>query len=165
MRYLLEVRKIKIELIKLKFDGSVSYKYKPFKYCCEAITKNRTIEFTEESSTYDFYDTYDDDNITLPHFASWLSETVKDWEDEWENEYYYPIKFCPHCGEPIEIVVIGEEDRTEEYLELKKQRDDLWKKCRRTDSKKKENELRKQVQELDGKIEWFYALSEYSTEN
>lgn len=161
MRYLLEVRKIKIELIKLKFDGSVSYKYKPFKYCCEAITKNRTIEFTEESSTYDFYDTYDDDNITLPHFASWLSETVKDWEDEWENEYYYPIKFCPHCGEPIEIVVISEEDRTEEYLELKKQRDDLWKKCRRTDSKKKENELRKQVQELDGKIEWFYALSEY----
>lgn len=161
MRYLLEVRKIKIELIKLKFDGSVSYKYKPFKYCCEAITKNRTIEFTEESSTYDFYDTYDDDNITLPHFASWLSETVKDWEDEWENEYYYPIKFCPHCGEPIEIVVIGEEDRTEEYLELKKQRDVLWKKCRRTDSKKKENELRKQVQELDGKIEWFYALSEY----
>ena len=57
--------------------------------------------------------------------------------------------------------MIGEEDRTEEYLELKKQRDDLWKKCRRTDSKKKENELRKQVQELDGKIEWFYALSEY----
>ena len=73
MRYLLDVRKIKIELIKLKFDGSVSYKYKPFKYCCEAITKNRTIEFTNESSPDDFYDTYDDENIELPHFDSWLS--------------------------------------------------------------------------------------------
>lgn len=152
---------IKVELIKLKFDDSISYKYKPFKYCCEAITKNKTIQFTNESSVGDFYDVCDDDNIVLPHFASWFVETINDWEDEWENDYYYTIKFCPHCGEPIEIVVVGEEDRTEEYLELKKQRDDLRRRCQRTDSKKKENELRKQVQELDRKIDWFYAFCEY----
>ncbi|EHG33240.1 hypothetical protein HMPREF9467_00851 [ [[Clostridium] clostridioforme 2_1_49FAA] len=155
-----EVKKIKIELIRLKFDDSVLYKYKPFKYCCETITKNETIEFTTESSTGD-YDVCDDDNFTLPHFSSWFVETEKDGEDEWENDYYYPIEFCPHCGEKIEIVVVGEEDRTEEYLELKKQRDDLWKKCQRTDSKKKENELRRRVKELDSKIDWFYELCEY----
>ena len=155
---------MKIELIKLKFGGSVSYKYKPFKYCCEAITKNKTIQFTNESPYEEFYGVCDSEFYIIPYFASWFVETVKDWEDEWENGYYYPITFCPHCGEKIEIVVIGEEDRTEEYLELKKQRDDLWKKYQRTDSKKKENELRKQVQELDGKIDWFYALCEYQTE-
>ena len=152
---------MKIELIRLKFDDSVSYKYKSFKYCCDAITKNKTMIFTDESSDSDFYDVCDNDNIVIPHFASWFSETVTSWEDEWENDYYYPIKFCPHCGEPIEIVVVGEENRTEEYLELKKQRDELWEKCQRTDSKKKEKELRLQVRELDSKIDWFYALCEH----
>lgn len=156
---------MKIELIRIKFDNSVSYNYKPFKYCCDAIAKNKTIQFTNESSSNGYYDVCDDNGNIIPHFASWFSETVKDWEDEWDNDYYYPIEYCPHCGKPIEIVVVDEEDRTEEYLELKKQRDNLLEKCRRTDSKKKENELRQQMQELNGKIEWFYGLCEYQTKN
>lgn len=153
---------IKVELVRIKFDDSVSYKYLPLKYCCEAITKNKTIEFTNKLSDSDLYDICDDENNVIPHFASRFAEIVGDWEDEWENEYYYPIGFCPHCGKPIKIVVVDEEDRTEEYLNLKRQRDDLWKKCQRTDGKKKEAELRQQVQEIDRKIEWFYELCEHT---
>lgn len=44
---------------------------------------------------------------------------------------------------------------------LSKQREELWKKYNRTDSKKKSEELRKQVQELDNQIDWLYQLAEY----
>lgn len=154
---------MKIKLIKLKFVGNTSYKYKPFKYCCDAITKNKTICFTNESPDSEFYGVCDDGYYTIPYFASWFAETVHDWEDEWENDYYYPIKFCPHCGEPIEIVIVGEEDRTEEYLNLKKERGDLRKKCQQTGSKKKEFDLELIIQELDKDIEWFYLFCEYKS--
>ena len=82
-------------------------------------------------------------------------------EDEWENDYYYKISHCPFCGKPIEITVVGEEDMDEYHKVLSKQRDELWKKYNRTDSKKKSEELRKQVQELDDQINWLYHLAEY----
>ena len=78
------------------------------------------------------------------------------------NTYNYPIQFCPHCGEKIEIEVVEEIYVSEEYNQLSKQRDELWKKCQKTDSKKKENELREQVRDLDNKINGFYELSEWS---
>lgn len=65
------------------------------------------------------------------------------------------------CGETIEITVVGEEDVDEYYKFLSKQREELWKKYCRTDSKKKSEELRKQVQELDDQINWLYQLAEY----
>ena len=41
------------------------------------------------------------------------------------------------------------------------QRDELWKKCQRTDSKKEDSELRKQVRKLDDQINDFYELCEW----
>lgn len=152
---------MKIELIKIKFDDSVSYKYKSFKYCCDAITKNKTIELTTQSPSEDFYGICDKEFRIIPYFASWFSETVTSWEDEWENDYYYPIKFCPHCGEPIKITIVGEEDWSEEYLSLTKQRNELNEKRRKTDSKKKEAQLSDEIRELDKKIDEFYHLGEY----
>ena len=102
-----------------------------------------------------------DDECTFPSFALWYSEVIKDWDDEYEEDTYYKINYCPFCGEPIEISVVGEEDIDECYKVLSKQRDELWKKYKRTDSKKKSEELRKQVQELDDQINWFYHLVEY----
>lgn len=39
---------MKTELIKLKFNDICSYKYKPFKCCCDEIQDNKTIIFTNK---------------------------------------------------------------------------------------------------------------------
>lgn len=153
---------VKIELIKQKFNDTRGYKYKPFSYCCDKIKDNPRIEFSDnvELDVNDLDDCLDDE-YTFPAFAIWHSETVHSWEDEWENDYYYKINHCPFCGEPIEITVVGEEDVEEYYKVLSKQREELWKKYNRTDSKKKADVLREQVRELDNQINWFYHLCEY----
>ena len=65
----------------------------------------------------------------------------------------------------IEIEVVDEIDVSEKYNELSKQREELWKKCQRTDSKKKEAELREQVNKLDRQIGSFYWLDEWKEDN
>lgn len=60
----------------------------------------------------------------------------------------------------IEISIVDGIDVSDKYNELSKQRAELWKKCQRTDSKKKEVELREQVRELDDQINDFYELCE-----
>ena len=142
---------MKIELIRQKFDNYVGYKYKPFQYCCDNLQNNSCMEFTNE--------TYDDEHI--PVFALVKHEVVTDWDDEYEQDIYYKIDFCPFCGEPIEISVIGEEDVDDIFQDLRKQREELWKKYNRTDSKKKAQELYNKVHELDNQIDWFYQLAEY----
>ena len=54
---------------------------------------------------------------------------------------------------------------SDKYNELSKQREDLWKKCQRTDSKKEEFELRNQVKKLDDQINDFYELGEWRENN
>lgn len=76
----------------------------------------------------------------------------------------YPIHFCPHCGEKIEISVVEEIDVSDEYNGLTKKRKELWEKCQRIDSKKKESELREQVSDLDNQINDFYELGEWKGE-
>ena len=53
---------------------------------------------------------------------------------------------------------------SDKYEELTKQRDELWKRCQRTDSKKEDYELRKQVRKLDYQIDDFYELGEWKGE-
>lgn len=53
---------------------------------------------------------------------------------------------------------------SDKYKELTKQRDELWKKCQSTDSKKEDYELRKQVRKLDDQIDDFYELDEWKGE-
>ena len=151
---------MKIELIKLKFNDTRSYKYKPFKHCCDKIQNDKAIVFTSE----DIDREYKADGISIPQFCTSHTEIITSYEDEWEQIDNYPIQFCPHCGEKIEISVVDEIYVSEKYNELTKQRKELWKKCQRTDSKKKESELREQVRKLDNQINDFYELGEWKGE-
>ena len=159
---------MKIELIKLKFNDTHSYKYKPFTHCCDEIQNDKAIVFTGEDLVYN--DTFglvvrdSDDNI-IPQFCNSYTETFNSWGDEFEQTDNYPIQFCPHCGEKIEISVVDEIGVSDKYNELSKQREELWKKCQRTDSKKRESELREQVKKLDNQINDFYELGELKGEN
>ena len=150
---------MKIELIRQKFNETRGYKYKPFDYCCDKIKDNPRIIFDDVELDEKWDE--DDYECTFPAFVIHHSETVHSWEDEWENDYYYKIDFCPFCGKLIEISIIDEEDVDEIYQSLSKQREELWKKYTRTDSKKKADALREQVRELDNQINWFYHLCEY----
>lgn len=149
---------MKIELIKLKFNDTCSYKYKHFDFCCEAIQNNKAIVFTDE----DLFDySQENNNANLPQFCTSYTETYTSWEDEFEQVINYPIKFCPHCREKIEITLEKEIDVADKYDELSKQRDKLWNKYKKIDSKKKEAELKEQIKNLDNQINNFYVLNEY----
>lgn len=154
---------MKIELIKLKFNNTCSYKYKPFTYCCDEIQNNKAIVLTGEDIN-DIDGEYEDDGFFIPQFCASYTEIITSYEDEWEQTDNYPIRFCPHCGEKIEISVVDEIDVSDKYNELTKQREELWKKCQRTDSKKEEFELMKQVRKLDDQINDFYELGEWKGE-
>lgn len=148
---------MKIELIRQKFNGTRGYKFKPFSLCCDKIQDNPCVVFSDEVYTEDTID----DECTFPAFALCHTEVYRDWEDEYEQDTYYKINHCPFCGEPIEISVVGEEDVDDCYKSLSKQREELWKKYNKTDSKKKAQELYEQVHELDSQIDWLYQLAEY----
>ena len=153
---------MKIELIKLKFNDTHSYKYKSFKYCCDEIQNDKAIVFTGEDLVHS-----DDcwaDERDIPRFCTSYTEVITSYEDKWEQTDNYPIRFCPHCGEKIRISVVKEVDVSDKYKELTKQRDELWKKCQTTDSKKENYELRRQVRKLDYQIDGFYELDEWKGE-
>ena len=158
---------MKIELIRLKFNGNYSYKYKPFKYCCDTIQDDKAIIFTGEdlvcNDIFGLVVKDSDDNI-IPQFCTSYTESFNSWGDEFEQTDNYPIQFCPYCGEKIEVSVVDEIDVSDKYDELSKQREELWKKCQRTDSKKEEYELREQVRKLDDQINDFYELGEWKGE-
>lgn len=154
---------MKIELIKLKFNDTYSYKYKPFTHCCDEIQNDKAIVFTGEDLVHSD-DCWDDERY-IPRFCTSHTETFNSWGDELEQTDNFPIKFCPHCGEKIEISVVDEIDVSDKYNKLSKQREELWKKCQRTDSKKKESELREQVRNLDNQINGFYLLDEWKGES
>lgn len=151
---------MKIELIKLKFNDTHSYKYKPFKYCCDEIQNDKAIVFTGEDIN-DIGGEYEDDNVSIPQLCTSHTEVITSYEDEWEQTDNYPIQFCPHCGKKIKISVVDEIDVSDKYNKLSKRREELWKECQRTDSKKKESEGRKQVRKLDDQINDFYELGEW----
>ena len=153
---------MKIELIRLKFNNARLCKYKPFKYCCDEIQNDKAIVFTYEDLVHS--DDYWDGKTYIPQFCASHTEVITEYDYEWEQTDNYPIKFCPHCGEKIQISIVNEVDVSDKYNELTKQREELWKKCQRTDSKKKESELREQVRKLDKQINDFHELSEWKGE-
>lgn len=150
---------MQINLVKIRFDNSCSYKYKSFSYCCKRLEKNKNIIFSNE----DFVDNgFLDEDDDTPQFCATSTEHITSYEDSWEDTNNYPIQYCPHCGEKIEISVTDEIDLSSAYSELEKERKETWEKCRKTDSKKKEAALKDKVWELDRKIDWFYKIAEYS---
>lgn len=60
---------MKIKLIKLKFNDTHSYKYKPFTYCCNKIQNDKAIVFTGEDIN-DIGGEYKDEGISIPHFCT-----------------------------------------------------------------------------------------------
>ena len=154
---------MKIELIKLKFNGTCVYKYKPFQYCCNEIQNDKAILFTGEDMN-DIGGEYEDDGVFIPQFCTSHTEVITCYEDEWEQTDNYPIQFCPHCGEKIEISVVDEIDVSDKYDELTKQHDEIWNKYEKTDSNKEKSGLRKQLGIINKQIKDLCELGEWNGE-
>ena len=153
---------MKIKLIKAKFNGTYAYKYLPFEYCCSAIQENKTIILTDKDFAYD--DSWEEEIYPKPQFCTTLTEERSCYEDTWDETTNYPINYCPHCGEKIEIEVSDEIDLSLEFSHLESARKSLSSEANETDSKRKDAELTEKVRKLDQKINWFYSLAEWNGE-
>ena len=151
---------MKIELIKHIFNKDIGYKYRPFDYCCEKLKGNPIINLVNE---FTYNDYYSHDEYPFPCVAVWQREIIREWDEEWDNDTYYRINYCPFCGEAIELFIAEERDLSNIYSELQKQRDTTWRKCNRVDNKKEANKLYRAVHELDNKINWFHELYEWDS--
>lgn len=150
---------MKAQLIKQIFKSNgyatYGYKIKNIEYCCDDLKNNPLFEFSTENIDYD-------DGIPLPS----IREDIEycEWGETYEYSNYYKISFCPFCGKPIIVEVIGEEDVTELYCEIEEKRNDIHKKYIRTDSKKKEAQYGSMRNHLDDLLNHFHILCDYKTE-
>lgn len=142
---------MKVELIKHLFDDDVGYKILTYNKCCKKISDCPTIDV--------FINEHEE-----PVIAIHTSEHIYSWGDEYDIDHLYKINYCPFCGKKIELSVVKEEDVTNEYLSLIKERKRLWDKYNHTDSKKKCDELYTRVHDLDNKINWYHTLCMYDVE-
>lgn len=157
---------MKIDLVKINLGDSYKYKFKKYEPCCDDILDNPCIDFTNYNLTEETPD-------NEPRYCLTNTESLDDVA--WcEN---YPIKFCPHFGEPIEIKTVEVIDCSEKFSALVKKREELLKRMQelRNFSKSentsnnnfKEKSMEKLYEELrriNKKITYMQALSLYEEE-
>ena len=118
-----------ISLIRCINDKNIRYKYLPLRYCCDKMRLNPMLDLTSEcdENNYVFCDEceerwnpwadcdkkcgirIDSKTFELPHIK--MFRQVYD-EDDFPVNESISIKYCPHCGEKIDICVAGEIDIT-----------------------------------------------------
>jgi hypothetical protein len=103
--------------------------------------------------------------LTASHLIKYTIQSEKGKSLTRKNETNVCFRYCPFCGETINIEVVNEVDKNDEYKLLQEKRSLLWKKCCKTDSKKKEYELNKQVRELDNKINSMHMSDDFTKSN
>lgn len=96
---------MKIDLVKIKLSQCDKYKYKPIKWCCDEIKNNPMTLFTKDDLVrIEGWDYQKHPQMCLNF------DYVVDYEDNYEITKNYPIKYCPWCGEKIDINVVDELD-------------------------------------------------------
>lgn len=114
---------MKVKLIKQKYNNKIAYKILETNYCCKAIKNIPIIDVFNEK------DSFDNDDDFIPSVM--INETISEYHDDlnWIEDHYYRIKYCPFCGAKIELNLEKEEDVSENFNKLIKERDKLKKWC------------------------------------
>jgi hypothetical protein len=152
---------MKIKVEKWIIDDNTSYKILSIEQCCDKIIKSENISINNE---LDDFNPYYKDNTKDINYSVKLIKNEYGYDGR-NDTYYETINYCPWCGEKIEIEIINTIDKTEEYKSLQQERNLLWGKCCRTDSKKKEYELQSKVTELDKKINSMLISDDFTKES
>ena len=136
----------------------ISYKLLSKQFCCEVIKKLPIdLHYTIPKYDIDSFCNGDDESglvvgVMLEELYTWY-----DGEDNQEDIKCHLIYYCPLCGEKIEINVVREVDKTEEYNDIKSKYNEIHDKWIKCDSKNKSAELEKQWRELSNKINNYHV--------
>ena len=157
---------MKIDLVKINLGDYYKYKFKKYEPCCDDILDNPCIDFTNYNLTKETPD-------NEPRYCLTNTESCDD-AALCEN---YPIKFCPHCGKPIEIKTVEVIDCSEKFSALVKKREELLKRMQelRNSSKSKNTsdnnsqnismeKLYEELYRVNKKIGYMKALTIYNEE-
>lgn len=132
----------------------ISYRLVSFEPCCGDIKEipllNIGYEIVENSKGLEdeFGKVF---GLLLKESYSWYNG-----EDTDEDFRFYLINNCPCCGDKVEVNIVKEIDKTEEYNRIEdecKVMHEKWIKC---DSKSKSTECGKQWRVLNDKINSYY---------
>ena len=150
---------MKVQLLKQIFSPNGytthGYKIKHIEYCCNNLVECPIFEFSMEE--------VDEDGVPIPSIREDVEEGS--WGEIYEYSNYYRIMFCPFCGKPIIVEVIGEEDVVDLFNEIQTKRNEIHKKYIRTDSRKKEYKYGSIRKQLDNLLNYFYILLPHKTED
>lgn len=138
-----------IDLIKIKFNESHSYKYKPIKYCCTQMTYSQNII---KVCTGDFCTGLYIRNCSEPKYCI--------VQERNHDSTYYPIQLCPYCGEKINIRIIDEKDLSQKYNELSTINEELNNKLNKNLMQEEEVNLKNQISDLEKCLNDFYKIDE-----
>jgi len=135
----------------------ISYKLVDITYCCEKIKTFPLLDLH-----YEWRQNFDDMELLSDEFDQVLgvmleeSYTEYDGEDMQTDQRYHLITHCPRCGEVIEINVVKEVDKTDEYYKLKEEYIKVHGEWRDCDSIKLKSELDRQWRSIDCKMNSYY---------
>ena len=158
---------MKVELVKINLGDFYTYKFKSYNPCCDDILDDPCISFTNCNLIEETPD--NEPRYCLTNFDSYDDVACGD---------NYPIKFCPHCGEPIEIKTVKVIDCSEKFPALVKKSGELLERIRafrnssKSDntsndnkySKKSIEELYSELRRVNMKINHIQTLSLYEEE-
>ena len=110
---------MKVELVKINLGDFYTYKFKSYNPCCDDILDDPCISFTNCNLIEETPD--NEPRYCLTNFDSYDDVACGD---------NYPIKFCPHCGKPIEIKTVKVIDCSEKFPALVKKSGELLERIR-----------------------------------
>ena len=138
---------------KIEKYETIGYKILSVENCCSGIKEliyDGVLEASNQITNYDYDEDYNSS------FGLFFVRDVN-YDDDYKENDYAIVNYCPVCGSKVEIIVQSEVDITDNYNELVKKQDELCKKRNNSDSIKNRNrladeinELNKQIQELRG---------------
>lgn len=137
---------MKIDLVKINLGDYYKYKFKKYEPCCDDILDNPCIDFTNYNLTEETQD--NEPRYCLTSFDS--NDDVAWCEN-------YPIKFCPHCGEPIEIKTVKVIDCSEKFPVLVKKRRELLERIRAFRNSSKSDNTSNDNKHLEKSLEELYS--------
>ena len=170
-----------IELVKVINGKEDVYKYLPLKYCCEKMRLNPMLKLTDhrndDSKVFCFeceegrWNPFlpveacktcgcygEDEPIDLPHMVMFRS--VYD-EDDFPEDESISIKYCPHCGEKIDMSVVGKIDVTDLVKELEEKYIAAKEKYDQCDSIKRRNILYEEMQKAENEYDELFEFGEF----
>jgi hypothetical protein len=128
---------MKIKVEKWIVEDESFYKIVSVEDCCGKLMKSKNIDINNEFCEEDTDESGSQYKVKLVRIEDEFDSTGED-----DVYYYYEaIDYCPFCGTRIEIKIIGEIDKTEEFQKFYEEREKYWTCYSNTYNIKEQSEL------------------------